>query len=575
MNLQHTRKFKVTLLVTLALLSLLVVNVISASEDNQIQIKTDLVPPTIGGYQVQPGGVLEGLPEDIAQAPQACDGAAGSYVSPGDDAIRTTMIQFDNIVHDNKDPELVLYALYALEANVFLHLDAFFNSPQEMDKVGDFTDGMVRTIGNNSVCLTEGMMTARLWELNDGTWVIDSIKFNEAYDISDAWNTNPSPNLNAKQFDLPVLVEGVVIRYLMPYIEPPITTLPGGNTDQILSGAPIHCDGTAPSYLSVGMDVAFFGYGYAEFPTNIGADYTNWQFDGTQVALGDYGSTVYEQIRNETPMTDIVGNFESVTMSAEELYDGIKFGTVLDGPYCTASDVSEPFYGNGNYPDESTIGDDRFYTWWKININGTIGWYPEIVGQYSFWLWDNHGMFNRKLNMYFMVPFGESQTSSANTCPPSTMYAGLEVQPAVGTMNLRADSNQRGDVLARLEMSETIILSSGPICEEGSNWWWTDRGFLAENDPQTRVGLLLPAVQQVREAATRGDDTTEETVVTPEPSQPEPQETPEPEDDDDDKKDKKKKDKDRDDDDSSTNITTATFSGSSSSSCDPATGRGC
>ncbi len=571
----------------LVIISLLAVGAVIADE-NEPTINTNIVingldkiqvphiPPAIGGYKILPGGILDNAPDDFAPLPDACDTAAGSYMSEGIDASRTTMISFDEIVYDNKDPELVLYALYAVEANAFSELNKLFDSPQTMNPVMDFKHGDVVTIGDKSTCLTEGSLTARLWQLNNGMWAIETIKFNEAYDISHAWEgaQQNNPNLNDINIDVPVLVTGVEVRYMLPYVEPPITTVPGANNDQIApSDAQLFsCDGTAPSYLSIGMDVLLDGHGYQQFPTNIEDSYLEWQFDDSKVAMGEYATGVYIDILNETPLTGIVGNLESVILTPQELYQGVNFGTVVDGPYCTAIDV-EPAYnpsGKGVTEAPDPNGFDRFYTWWQIEKNGQVGWYPEVVGQYSHWLYEQEGMFDRKLVMYYLTPMN-AQQAQASTCPSSILYAGLEVEPVRASMNRRANPN--GDVIGRLDMGQTTIIYGQPICEGGSNWWQTDFGFIAENDPETLVGLLLPAVQAAREAA-RVDETTEEIVEpTAVPSQPEPQETREPESNDDDKKKDKDRDNDRDEGNGSgVIITTATFGGSS---CDPATGRGC
>lgn len=575
---KHQRNIKLSIVLVMTLLSLLAVNVITASENEPVinadliqvdidQIQQYQIPPTIGGYTILPGGVLEGLPADITTAPDACDTAAGSYVSPGIDAIRTTMIDFDDIVHDNKDPELVMYALYAMEANNFAELNATFNNPQDMTPVDVFPNGEVKTIGENSVCIGNDTATARLWQLDEGTWVVDTIKFNQPYDISDAWNVNPNPQMGNVQFDMPVLVEDVVVRYLMPYIEPPITTVPGGSTDKLAPEPPQHCDGTAPSYLHIGADVLLQGYGYAQYPTNISDPWAQWQFNDTQVALNDYGTQVYAEILHETPLTGIVGNLESVLLEPKDMYEGINIATVVDGPFCTSVNA-EPALDTGNGVVEAPDPDhDRFYTWWKIDVNGTVGWYPEVVGQYAHWLWEQEGMFDHKLTMYYMIPVSLSETQP-NTCPPSTMYAGLEVEPAIAAMNLRAETGRTGDVIGRLEMEQTVILNSGPVCDDGSNWWWTDRGFLAENDPETSTALLLPAVQKFNEAAQIEETTDETIIVTAEPTQPEPQETREPKTNDDD-------DDSGDDNGRTTTTREETGSDSGSSSCDPTTGRGC
>ena len=561
-------------ILVIVIISLLTVGVVMANE-NDLLINADLIkididqinayqiPPTIGGYTVLPGGILDNAPDGFAPLPDACDNAAGSYMNEGIKASRTTMISFDDIVYDNKDPELVLYALYAIEANTFGEFDVLFDSPQNLAPVMDFKNGDVVTIGDESVCINEGPFTARLWKVDNGAWAIETIKFNGAYDISASWeNTQQNnPQLGNINFDMPVLVEGVVIRYMLPYVEPPITTVPVGGEQSKTSNDPIFsCDGTAPSNLSVGMDVYLDGYGYSQFPTNIEDSWTEWQFNDMKVAMGEYGTGVYIDILNETPLVGIPSNLESVIATPQELYSGINFGVIVDGPACSSMNA-EPSTEGGCKPSltvpcttgvgGSNPDHDRFYTWWQVDINGEVGWYPEVVGQYSHWLWDQEGMFNRKLMMYYMVPV-EAMQSQANACPTPNLYAGLVVEPAFSNLNLRANPN--GEVIGRLEMEEEATLFGEPTCGGGTNWWQTERGFLAETDPETNAALLLPAVQQVREAVrSNADEPNEEIViVTAVPSQAEPQETVTPEPDDDKSKDKDKKQK-----------------------CDPTTGRGC
>jgi hypothetical protein len=209
---------------------------------------------------------------------------------------------------------------------------------------------------------------------------------------------------------------------------------------------------------------------------------------------------------------------------------------------------AEPSYdGGGSIVEAADPEHDRFYTWWQVDINGEVGWYPEVVGQYSHWLWDQEGMFNRKLVMYYMVPV-EAMQSQANACPTPNLYAGLVVEPAFANLNMR--SNPNGDVIGRLEIEQEATLFGEPTCDGGTNWWQTERGYVAETDPETGAALLLPAVQAAREAARSNDaETSDETIITTSvPPQPEPQETATPESDNDKDKDKKKdknKDKDR------------------------------
>lgn len=276
--------FKKFLIIIVA--SLVVIGGVFA-DDSQFIINADLIdikidqiqaieiPPTIGDYQILPGNPGLSPADDFAPQLEACDNAAGSYMSDGLNAVRTTMIKFDDIVFDNKDEELVYYALYAIEAMEFPFIDTLLDSPETLTPTSPFLDGDTTTMGSESVCIAEGPLTVRLWQTQSGEWAIDTIKFNEPIDITSMWENVPPPaNLqnNIAVPDFPVLVEGIVFRYLMPYIEPPITTVPDGNNGQLAPSDALLtvCENTAPSYIGVGMDVMLNGYGYEKFPTNIG-----------------------------------------------------------------------------------------------------------------------------------------------------------------------------------------------------------------------------------------------------------------------------------------------------------------
>jgi hypothetical protein len=497
--------FKKFLVILVA--SLLIVSGVLA-EEGQFILNTDLIdieidqiqaieiPPTAGEYQILPGNPGPNLPDDFAPLPDACDNAAGSYMSEGMNAARTTMIKFDDIIHDNKDEELVYYALYAIEANYFATTDTFFDNPNNLQPAGPFIDGDIVTIGSDSICLATDSYTFRLWEINTGEWAVESVTFTQAIDITDMWEGIPPPaNMqnNIALPDYPVLVDGVVIRYMMPYVEPPITTLPGANNDQLTPNDALLtvCENTAPSYLSVGMDVMLNGYGYAKFPTTVGADWGNWSFNNTDVQLSNYGVGVYVDILNETPFVGIPGNLDSAIQTVDELYSGtFDSGKVVDGPFCTSMNA-EPANDSNKTVEAPDPAHDRFYTWWKIEVNGEVGWYPENIGQYSHWLWDHDGMFNRKLELYYMVPFGAQQAN----CPTPNLYAGLVIEPASNAMNIRVAPN--GDIMGRLDMGQSATIFGDPICDGGTNWWQSDRGgYLAETDPETRGILLMPYVPE-------------------------------------------------------------------------------
>lgn len=383
------------------------------------------VPPVFGGMTISPGSLGDTAIDDVAAPLEACDTAAGSYMQPGMEAIRNTIISFDDIVYGNEQEESALYALYAIEDTQLFDSRNRFAAANNLIPVGPFNDGDIVTIGTANICVSTSLLTVRLWELTNGEWVIDTISVNEPLDITNSWpdNTpdpqNPGQSLAGPQF--PVLVDGLVFRYLMPYLEPPLTTMPGAN--QVDSDLPTAnaCAHAAPSYLTVGMPVILNGYGYEQMPDlSSDPDWTTWTFHDTHFALSDHGMATYIDVLNSTPLLNIPGNFEAVALpSADLLANGTTFttGQIINGPFCTETTVAPPEMqscacttlpcqpcttGSGN-PDPN-----RFYTWWEVEVtvNGQThyGFYPENVGQYSHWLWATDGIFPRKLFLYYMVP---------------------------------------------------------------------------------------------------------------------------------------------------------------------------
>jgi hypothetical protein len=444
-----------------------------------------------------------------------CDGAAGSYMEPGMEAIRSTLISFDDIVYNNQDKELVEFALFALDATQFLGIRNRFDSANVNNPVAPFNDGDIVTIGEVNTCISADGFTVRLWQLDSGDWVFDTITSTQAVDMTSSWPDDiPNPQTPGEQLaqpQFPVLVDGVLFRYLLPYIEPPITTVP--STGEVTSGGTV-CEGTPPSFLSIGMEVVLDGYGYEQFPQSYDVPYQEWTFDNTRLELNQHGFDTYTDILNTTPLTGIVGNIESVVVSPQDLYANARpEGVVLNGPFCIEESV-DPAITSGNVTEASDPAPERFALWWQVEVNGQVGWYPENVGQFSWWLWETDGMFARKLSLYYMIP-NEQMMTTAPTCPPVGLFAGQTVQPAARAMNLRATPN--GDVIGRVDVGQPVSVFGEPTCEGGANWWQTDRGgFIAENDPDSGLPLL---VQYVPPVVTEEPVQTNP-VITAEPAQP-------------------------------------------------------
>lgn len=481
------------------------------------------VPPVPQGLTIQVGEVPSNPPANFAPAPDACDNAAGSYLSEGMEAKRTTLVSFDDIVYDNQDEELVYYALYFVEAAQFgFFADNRFEPPtnsmfMSLSMNGNMiTDGDLVTVGAGSACVLGDGVTLRLVELENGEWVIDTIAYDEPLDISSSWEEQAPQQLNQNQIaqpQNPVLIDGLVFRYLLPYITPPITTAPTANEIAPSDDQLTVCPGAAPSYLSVGEEVALSGYGYEKMPTvDSSPQWDEWEFSNTEFQLGEYGMNSFIEILNETPLTSIPGNFDSVIQSVQELYGGtlIPQGTIIDGPICAETDAmpeieSEPCGWDtwpimtpctGGEGNPEGLAPNQFYTLWQVELlNGETGWYPENVGRYAHWLWDTNGIFPRKLFLYYMTPT-ETMTAMAmveeEDCQPTLFYPGAKIQP-YGVLNRRIEPN--GDVIGVLEAGQSTIIFGEPECNGGTNWWQTDiGGWIAETDPETDRTLFQIAV---------------------------------------------------------------------------------
>lgn len=462
---------------------------------------TPVIPVVPGGYTIQPGSLPGNGPSDIASQPDACDNAGGSYMSPGLQAIRNTSISFDDVVYNNQSESLVLYALYALEATELFELRRRFANPNDLTPVAPFSDGDIVTMGNESICISNDGFTLRLWQLDDGNWVVDTLKVHTPIDLSAAWpddipdSQNPGQTLAVPSH--PVLVDGVLFRYLMPYIEPPLTTLPGATeVDSDLPSDVNACEYAAPSFLAPGMTIMLDNYGYERYPVAFGGNVWEWQtwtLSDWQSQLTLHGTSVNEDILQNTPLVNIPGNLESGVVPASELIEGINIGTVLDGPFCTSANA-EPAITIDGITEAPDPAHDRFYTWWQVEINGEIGFYIENVGQYSHWTYQ--GIQPRKLFLYYMVPLNAAMETTPETCGPTLLFASMSVEPARGAMNLRAEP--AGAIIGRAENGQDLTIFGEPICVDGALWWRTSLGgYIAETDPNNGIALLRVAVPDV------------------------------------------------------------------------------
>lgn len=390
------------------------------------------VPGLPGEVTIPLGSIGDNTPTDRAPQAGVCDGAAESYLQPGMEVVSNLLISLDNVVYNNQDEELALNALYTFELyELGLAGRRQYMAPDDntLTSVGDpFQYGDVFTLGTESTCVTVNGVTVRLWRLETSpgegisNWVIETVAINYPVDLTEFWANNTpnqqNPGMELAQPQFPVLVDGVVFRYLMPYVEPPIITVP--SADQIDSGESA-CEGTPPSFLSIGMDVMLDGYGYTQFPQSYDVSYLNWTFDNTRLELGQHGFDTYTDILNTTPLTGIVGNIENVMLTPQELYSGTREATIIGGPFCVEESVDPPINTGGGITEASDPAPERFSLWWQIEVNGQVGYYPENVGQFSWWLWEQEGIFPRKLSLYYMQPIAlmtQPQSPSQDTVAP-------------------------------------------------------------------------------------------------------------------------------------------------------------
>lgn len=170
----------------------------------------------------------------------------------------------------------------------------------------------------------------------------------------------------------------------------------------------------------------------------------------------------------------------------------VPVGTIVEvvgGPYC-----SERF---GDATDLKKWTET--YTWWQVSatVDGVtypFVWLPETV-------FEQDSESDTKFLTVLLRPHHIVEVNPCIGVLPSQLFASLEVEPGPGPLNIRAAPN--GEIVGRLGMGDKVTLAGPPECAGGTHWWPTDRGWIAERDPDTQVALLLPAVQAAREAARR------------------------------------------------------------------------
>lgn len=312
---------------------------------------------------------------------------------------------------------------------------------------------------------------------------------------------------------------------------------------------------TAPSYLSVGMQAEMDGYQYARFATlgdlSDGSN-NNWLDLGEATSESAYTFNVFSDLLNSTnivtePITSDENGFanqpatiaDTATIFAPPVY-GAPIVTILSGPFCGEQETMDnhPCPENGVCEWTAPVF-EHFATWWQIEvtIHGEtyVGWYPENVTEYGWWLWESNGIFDQVSTAYLLQPLAAETASSAScdTLPTSRFVVGMDVQVALGDMNVRDDVN--GNIIGRATSSDRMTLVGETICQDGLRWREVifhsgpvGGGWIAENDAS--VFYLTPyqvpvELTPVPSDSTSQDDSRAEQAT---PQYVQPQATPEP-----------------------------------------------
>lgn len=457
-----------------------------------------------------------------------------------------------------------IHNLYMGYLQLELPVSSLLTSPPEIDEIGEAPTPIVLT--GNYICLSDGI-TGIFRATTQNSWVIEKIIIEELTltdEIIEDFTTELLEPLEMSPEDDPQLnfAPANIIDDLLAPDEPSaqldlqaVDTLPVlrnarfnfwqiynvtnvDTADELLAPdlppQPQNICGeyTAPSYLSVGMQAEMNTYEYVYFPQSGDlSDGTqgNWlDLNETPIFNSDYGIEFMMQMRQETSIHTQPVSFDFVppvvatseTIFAPPVY-GAPIATIKAGPFCGNYEIvdNHPCEGNGACEYEEPIS-DRYAIWWQIEVtvhNETyIGWYPENMTEYAWWLWEEEGMFDRVATTYLLIPFGEAMTvmdeDDCEPLPGSRFVAGTDVQPALGTMNIRDDAN--GHVIGRVEADSVMTLVGEEDCEEGVRWrevifhsGLVSRGWIAENDATTfYIAPYVPPVETVEPEATRPAD---------------------------------------------------------------------
>lgn len=494
--------------------------VLQAIQDNPETLLMDIQAASFGSEPIT----------DFAPETPTCNYAGNSYLQEGVEAIRVNQVEIGDITYGNADPEVIYTLFYILLETEFEPMVSLLYPEIGASIDANITPqiplGATVTVLGQMTCLLDGNMVGRFWEVevNGITgFMLETLSWLDAVDLSSFWDIQDNPDAmnDINSPDTPILVEDVTFRLLMPYVEPPLTAIP--RAEDINAGDsvyPTYCDHGAPSHLAVGMQAEMAGPTYMKFPNGMGiaADGADdgysgvfmdaWDLSGLEIELDDFGLQVYVNLNNSIPLyqhpwMDLEGNMvivDKATIYAPPVY-GTQLVTIVEGPICSAID-NRYIAPDGivEYNPEVT-SDERFFTMWRVSLevggNTYIGWYPESVADYVWWLFEE-GDTDRTHYLYFLQPVGLAPyTKDCEDRPAPILSAGMRVQPVYGGMNIRSTPN--GLINRSILPSDTLLLTGQPVCIDGTHWWPVQGGgWIAENNPETDgyVVLLRPIPEE-------------------------------------------------------------------------------
>ncbi|MEM9954582.1 MAG: hypothetical protein AAF846_23435 [Chloroflexota bacterium] len=423
---------------------------------------------------------------DLNYEPTLCELAAPGLVSAGMDAQTTLKVEPDAVVAQFGEANAILEALINQQIdNDLLGLPHALHQDTALQPilVPNVESGETIEITGDASCVSyfDGNMIVRYVPVvADGIngYMIETVLWHSVSISSDGDGDTPI-NFN---------VENFVLRLLNPVYTPDV---PLGGNGGILAGDHMtgadYCAGAPKSYLQVGMQAEMFATGSMQNYL-----YENGFQSGLSdsFALNEYGLSVMQEQDDRglllSPWIDPNSQDAKVVTSnaVQQAWVINPIVDIVEGPVCVYDSV-DPSAGGQYDTNELAM------TYWQIRVevngNDYLGWFPENAMLDTWWE-GNPNFWQNVVTTYHLHPYDID--NSTNNCPVPQQQSGTYVEPSRGALNIRVIPT--GEVIGRVEIREHILLFGEPICENGSNWWQTDRGYVAENDPTTGAQLLTP-----------------------------------------------------------------------------------